>query len=224
MAYYLIDDNKVRSCFESALVYDDAFTINSGDFSIVVNNVQYVIDKKSLVVKMIAYLNDDAFVFTTEGLIRWNNPPIEMIEMIDGSLYYLNVVAHINFIGQYSKFCSGFICLGKLPSENPLKFTSKDIKIYNTTDKKIYSPAHEGFRVTETTDSIVIEIGISNSYTEYYIGPLIKDKMYVISHFSNLYAYMKKIIPKGTCFGTKLVITRKERNLQSIQTIYELCY
>ncbi len=132
MKYYLIDENKVREYFENVLVYRNIHKTTAGNFIITINDVNYEIDNDSLILSKAYPLSENARALTTEGLIEWKKSTIKIYKYANGTSTYSSKIYNFSAMSIIdNNFCSSFICIGKIPPENRLKFTAKDIKVYN---------------------------------------------------------------------------------------------
>ncbi len=229
MQYYLIDKNKVRLYFELYLMNDNVESPIFRDYHITLYNVRYSIRESSLDVIDAMPVNENAFAITTKGLIEWKN--------IVKALYYYEkskqpgtanyAIRDFNSIAVTDIFCAGFICLGKLPSEDAFRITPVDFKVYNSDENKIYSPDEVKFKIYEDEGSLII-LRENQDEKVYYLGPIINDTMYIIhtSTRSTNYIYSKKVIPRGTCFETDYVVNLSGKTPKLITNgpYYELCY
>ncbi len=125
MSYYLIDENEIRSRFENIIVYKRITNL-----SVKVHDVEYVVDDQKLDVIYATPLNENAFVPTTNGLINRKNYYVKITVGNDNVYKEDKTIRNFNYISVfYDVFCSGFICLGKTPSENALKITANNIRL-----------------------------------------------------------------------------------------------
>ncbi len=224
MKFYLVDKNKVLTYFELHLVNGKVELPLYRDFSIVVHNVKYAIRESSLEVLEVTPANENALVLTTDGLVKWHNPSRRIFDFRDKTSTVFNHIYDYNHVYLYDLFCSGFICLGSLPSEKAFKINPSDLRAYNEDENQIYSLDDAGFKIYETDDSLIIYKSGNKSYK---VGVVIKEKMYIFSSFpEGNYNYIKEIVPKGTCFETDYIVDLSEKTTKRITngTYYELCY
>ncbi len=230
MKYFLVDENKVRSILELEILLRgkvksaDIFNV---DFLVTAYDVNFKIRQYNLKVHSVEPASEKAYAITTEGLIRWKNQYRKIYEGYDLKTYSSSEIYNFGVIDLYNVFCSGYICLGKTPSDNALKFTGKDIKVVDDYTNKIYSPDDAGLKITETNDFLILEVNEHKVSGSYAIGPVINDKFYEIISFDEFERSIKLTIPRGTCFKTYLVaknISSEKHPIEGEKPAHELCY
>ncbi len=227
MKFYLIDKNKVRTMFESELVHREIKLTDWYTFSISVHDVNYEIDPDSLDVRSAEPLNEKAIALSTDGLVRWKNQYRKYEEDKHNNIAYRGTIYDYDHILVHDAFCSGFICLGKTPLENALKITAKNLKVFDSKDKAVYSLDKVGIKVTEAGDFLMLEKNNLDIETIYRIGPVINNKLYIILEITQYVKSIKVEIPRGTCFKTYFVvkdITSEKLNDEAERPPHELCY
>ncbi len=227
MKFYLIDKNKVRSIFESGIVNGKVTPTYNNNFSVSIYDVNYEISRLSLDVIYAEPISDHAYALTTEGLVSWKNQYRKITTDEDDNKDSSAKISDFNNVLLTDVFCSGYICLGKTPSPDAFKINTNDFKVFDIINNEIKSPDDVGLKITETENSIIIEKKKRKKREVYDIGLVIKDKLYVITDFSNDLRSMKETIPKGTCFATYVVVNMTKENepiRETEQTPRELCY
>jgi hypothetical protein len=234
MNYYLIDEKKVRSLLENILVRGNIRVTDVGGLLVESNNVHYEVAPRSLDVMSATPLNENAVAITKNGLVSWKNHYVKVLESKDSGPEVNTEITNFKYVATYKPFCSGFICLGKTPSDDAIKITASSIKIYYVPEVagskekvKVYSPSEAKFKITETQDSLIIEKKRGKLKGRYEIGVVANDLMYVIDDFPMYYNYLKVVIPRGTCFETYQIynIANIEKpKVYSADQSYELCY
>jgi len=210
MKYYLIDENKVRLYYQNKIVVN---YIQKNSF--VLYGVQYTVND-NLFVESAQLISKNAYAITTEGLVKLklSNYSVDRFPAkFDTSKR------------EIGRFCYDYICLGKIPSKDTLKFTAKDIKYYNRLEKKIYSPEKLKAVVKEKNGIIYIELPFTDEES-YDVGPMIGNKLFSLYYVEEYHIRSTVKIMKGTCFYTNetYIGGSDKRVVHSRRKLYELCY
>ncbi len=229
--YHLIDQKKVGSVFRKDISFHKLRHSEEGTnvFKKVINGVEYSYYKHEKEVVRARPLSEGAIAITTYGLIAWNDFSKEIHYYYDGTEKIETEIKNYDYSHVYSRFCSGYICLGSLPSKGAMKFDAKDIMIFNSREYKIQHPEDLGFRVSQSNDQIVIEKDRDKEHVHYEIGPFINDVLYPITVYAFDFDldYFKVIITRGTCYRVDYVVQKiNERQYDSMRAgnYYELCF
>ncbi len=233
MAYYLVDENNIRTYYETQIL------LQTTDKGIFVNNVKYEVNNKTLYVESARPLNSNAYVLTTNGLMKWKNPTKEIEK--NGNVYFNEIRSSDLIEGTNGRmafmFCSNYICLGTIPS-NYIKINGKDIKLINFqingdewTVEDVKSPNELGVIVEEKENELTLDFtktDIAFAYDAF--GIQIGDKIYAfglsIRVFRILFQLNSKIvITKGTCFKSNIIVLPDEKPIVvQDNTLHELCF
>ncbi len=190
MKYYLIDENLIRIYYQNKILRG-----NTNEDTVVLKDVVYELDRKTLEVKHAEPMTLNPYVPTVEGYVKWN-PIIEDYKKAGR-------IDRKEYGGPGRAFCSGYICLGKIPSnyipinkENlvfiyffdpqegivgrTVKVGESNSKVYEKDDKLIIDT-----RNSDACKGLDVMIGLEKNDDLYWIYPC--DASLII-------------IPKGSCF------------------------
>jgi len=249
VTYYLIDDAKVRQILEVNLVSRNNIRVNDYGYNIYLKNVWYLINPKTLEVKQAASLSTDSFVLTTRGYVSWQNSSkiIKIVSKPPGYTFSLAIFRSdtteklFNIQEDIFAFCSGYICLGSLPSkqirinkndmvllgfDDIFKVRVADIKSLNKLNVEaeknkneliMYVPWRSKKNVIHYT---VIGINVNN--TIYVIGGKAK-AFNQIGESLSVYPDII-ILTKGTCFKTNAIVDPNSKKIIKDKELHEFCY